>query len=410
VKKTPYAGLSILDPGEPLSEDNGAFTGRDRSTIDHLLEVGSKTHRHNGLPGLANPAVAASAVVIASAGTIPSSLSISLGYTLEDSVAGETMLSPVVVVSTPPPMGAPQAPPVAAVNTAEGELLVNTYYYAVTFADGEGGETPLGPAATAQRQPGFANSQVELSDLTDGMEAAGAAGWRLYRAIGGNAYNLLATGDSSEDTFVDDGSHSLDCSTHPPAGDENTTAGTSALEVTLPAEFEDGVEFLNLYASITGDFSGGAFLARFPVASAGATTVFSTLSLGSLSPPPVNLSIGGAHKIDPDDELIDWHWKRPVGKVSELPTEEEGTEEGDVRIVLEKATAYLFAEGVWKQWQGGSGASELLEGSGMGFVYAGEDLTTERPEGYECVTWMTKGKGEEEPENMAEHDMLVALP
>lgn len=409
MKKTPFAGLSMLDPGDPLSEDNGAFTGRDRGTIDHLLEIGSKTHRHNGLSGLDNPVVPASAVIVPSAGAIPSNLSISLGYTLEDSVAGETMLSPVSVVSTPPPVGLPQLPPVAVVSTAAGTLLVNTYYYAVTFTDGEGGETSLGPAATAQRQPGFANSQAELSGLTAGMEAAGAVGWRLYRAIGGNAYNLLASGGAGEDTFIDDGSHSLDCSTHPPAGEENTTAGTSTLEVTLPSAFEPGTEFINVYASIAGDFSGGAFLARFPAASAGATAVFQTLSLGSLSPPPVNLSIGGAHKIDPDDELIDWHWKRPVSLAAELPTEEEGAEEGDVRIVITETKAYLFSGGEWKTWVGGSGASELLEEAGMGYVFCGEELSKPRPTGFACITWMTTGEPGE-PENMAEHDILIELP
>jgi hypothetical protein len=409
VKKTPFAGLSQLDPGEPLSDDNGAFTGRDPATADHFLELGAKTHRHTGEDGLPTPASAGSATVVPSGGSIPPGLTITLGYTFEDAVGGETMVSPLTAVSTLGPVGSPQAPPVAVVNTAAGTLLVNTYYYAVTFTDGEGGETSLGPAATAQRQPGFPNSQAELSGLTNGMVAAGADGWRLYRAIGGNSYNLLASGDETEDTFIDDGTHSLDCSTHPPPGDENTTKGISTLLVTLPSATPVGTSFLNLYASITGEFSGGSLLGRLPAASAGAVSVFHTLELLDFVPPPVNRSIGGAHQIDPDKELIDWHWKRPVEKFAELPTAEEGAVEGDVRMVTEERKAYLFHEGEWKTWVGGSGSAELLEEFGMGFIFVNEDLTKARPPGFACVTWMTKGEPGT-PENMAEHDILIEVP
>ncbi len=356
MKKTPFAGLSLLDPGESLSDDNGAFTTRDPRTTDHFLEIGAKTHRHNEEPGLANPAAPPSAGIIASGGAIPSNLSISLAYTFEDAIGGETMASPITVVSTPGPVGAPQAPPVAAVSTAAGELLVNTYYYALTFSDGEGGETPLGPAATAQRPPGFPMGQVELSGLAAGLAGAGAVEWRLYRAVGGNAYNLLATGDGSEDTFIDDGTHSLDCSTHPPAGETNTTAGISTLLVTVPSIIPEPerTPFINLYASITGDFGGGSLLGRFPLASAGNVASFPTLTLGELSPPPVNLSIGGAHKIDPDTELIDYHWKRPVKTLGELFAVAD-PEEGDVRMVTGTGNAYYWTGSQWKKWNSGGG-------------------------------------------------------
>jgi hypothetical protein len=407
MKLSLFAGLTILEPGESLSTNNGSFTARDRETIDRLLEVGAKTHRHNGNPGLLNPGEAPEAVVLASAGTIGPGLSISVGYTWEDEQGGETMLSPVTVVSTPGAMPAPQFVPSGVADYSGGSLMVNTYFYAITYTDGEGGETSIGPAVTVERQPGFASGQVNLSQLSFNMEAVGAVGWRLYRATGGGTYNLLATGDVSEDTFTDDGTHSLDCDTHPPAVESNTTNGSNSLEVTLPSAISG--TFVNVYASISGDFNGGAFLGQYPLASAGAVVTYPALNFLPVSPPPVNLAIGGAHQIDPDTELIDWHWKRPVQEFSELPSEEEGTEEGDVRIVITEGKAYLFREGEWKTWVGGSGASELLEGAGMGFVFADEDLTTLRPEGFACVTWMTKGEPGE-PENMAEHDILIELP
>lgn len=345
MRKTPFAGLLVPEPGESISEDNGSFF-TDRDTIDHLLEVGTKTHRHNGLAGLANPIVAPGVSVVASGGTIPADQSISVGYTLEDANGGETMLSNVTVVSTPPPVQAPGAAPGGAFASDAGSLLVNTYFYVLTFTDGEGGETPFGASLQVERPPGFASGHIELSNLTFGMEEAGATGWRLYRAVGGAAYGLLATGGIGDDTFDDDGSVGLDCSQHPPV-EENTTVGINQLMVTLPSAGLGSAAFINLYATVTGDFSGGSFLAQAPVASAGMTMIFSVLELGEESPPDVNLSIGGAHQIDPDTELLDWHWKRPVATVEDLP---EDAEEGDVRAILgaSRPTLFQFLDGEWQ--------------------------------------------------------------
>jgi hypothetical protein len=357
MKKTLFAGLTVLEPGESLDTDSGAFTGSDREVEDRLFHIGAKTHRHNGLAGLGNPATPLGASIIASAGTIPAALDISLGYTLEDETGGETMLSPIVTVSTPPLVSAPPAAPSAAASYAGGSLLVNTYFYAQTFTDGEGGETPLGPAVTVERQPGFASGKITVSNLTFGLEAAGAKGWRLYRAIGGGSYSLIATGGAASHSFTDDGTVSAECDVHPPAGEENTTLGVGTLLLTLPSGGLSSATAINVYASVTGDFGGGSLLGSFPVASAGHTAAFASLELSSLSPPPVNRSIGGAHQIDPDTELIDWHWKRPTDTVPDLPA---SAEEGDVRMVssFSTPTAYVFHNGKWEIWQaGGSGTT-----------------------------------------------------
>lgn len=456
MKKSLFAGLSILEPGEPLSDESGAFTGGDREVIDRLLEVGAKTHRHNGASGVATPSVAPAISLVASGGTIPASTTISVGYTLEDGLRGETMLSPSSAISTPGAIQAPPAAPVAVVSTASGNLMVNTYYYALTFTDGEGGETPLGAAVAAQRQPGFPLSQVELSGLTNGLVAAGAKGWRLYRAVGGAAYNLLATGGVGTTTFIDDGTHSLDCSTHPLAGSENTTTGVSQLKVTLPSVSDSNVAFINVYASITGDFSGGSLLGRFPVASAGKVAFFAALSLEAQSPPPVNRSIGGAHLIDPDTELLEWHWKRPVLASAALGSGALG----DVRMVESTGALYgvlspLASAANPSQWTKlasatGTGLSVLLasgsavapiEGSGitkleligsgginiagsvaggtfkgtlegeaatlgqegMGVLSHGTNASATRPKAFRQYTWI----GTVKPNNMVNNDIWV---
>jgi len=382
MKKSLFAGLSVLEPGEPISDENGAFAGVDRESIDRLLELGAKTHRHTGTNGVAAPSATASGGLIASGGSVPASTTISIGYTFEDGARGETTISPLAAISTPGAVEAPPSAPIAKVSTASGNLLVNTYYYALTFTDGGGGETPLGAAVAAQRQPGFPSSQVELSGLNNGLVAAGAAGWRLYRAVGGGAYNLLATGGPSEATFIDDGTHSLDCSTHPPAGSENTTQGVSQLTVTLPNVPDPSIAFINVYASITGDFSGGSLLGRFPSSSGGRVAVFKSLELGTTSPPPVNRSIGGAHQIDPDTELLEWHWKRPVVASGALGS---GTL-GDVRLVESTGSFYgVLASGGASAAPGWTKLASAGGGAGGSIAVIASGLTVSPAEELELI-------------------------
>lgn len=409
MEKTPFIGLTVLEPNESIYADNSAFITRDRREIDRGLHIGIKTHRHDGSAGLSNPAIAPSGLVIGSGGTIPAGISLTLGYTLEDASGGETLISPTALVTTPLPFQAPQVAPVGVLDTSAGELDVDTFTYAVSWSDGEGGETPLGPSVTVSRDPGFAEARIKLSGLDVGMAEAGAASWRLYRARSGGIFVLLATGAGS--TFNDDGTVAAQCDVNPPTFNVNTTGSINQLQFFIPTgSAVVGATWINLYASQSGDFAESCLLAQVPVGSAGAAPVFSSLELLDAQPPDVNRSYGGANKIDPDKELIDWHWKRPVEKVGDLPTEGEGAEEGDVRMVTEEQKAYVFSEGEWKPWQGGGGSNELLEQAGMGFVYCGGDLTKLRPVGFACVTWMTEGTGEEEPEKMAEHDVLISLP
>lgn len=355
MKKTTFAGLTELDISESILEDNGAFTGRDRVTTDRFIQIGAKTHRHDGSEGIGNPTNAPSATVVASGGTLEAELSMSVGYTAQDDQRGETLLSPVSVVTTEGPLSAPVITPSAVVDYEAGSLVQDNYYYGITYVDSEGGETPLGPVAVAIRQPGYENARVLLSGLNANMEAAGATAWRLYRQRSGGVFAYLASGTVSE--YEDDGSVSPICDTNPPSDNFNTTNSINSLLITLPeaGDLPEETEFINVYLSQTGEFSGQTFLEQYPVSSAGATILFTALELEDQQPPDVNTSIGGAAKIDPDTELEDWPWKRAVKSFASLP---EPAEHGDVRVVLDEDKAYEYtSENAWKPFSGGGGAS-----------------------------------------------------
>lgn len=371
-EKSIFAGLQVLSPSDSIATDNFAALGRDRKEIDRALKIGVKTHRHDGSEGLTDPTATPSGEVIGSGGEIAGGLGISLAYTLQDLNGGETLLSPVETVSTPGPLEVPLVAPAAEFDSSSGVLLIDTYTYALTYTDEEGGETPVGPSVTVDRPPGYENGRIKLTELDSGMEAAGAKGWRLFRARGGGQYVLLATGEVGESEFIDTGEIEPDCNTHPPSDNINTTNQINQLKVTIPDDLIiEEATFINLYASLTGEFGEASLLEQFPVSSAGENAFFDSLEFADQQPPDRNRSYGGAPKIDPDTELLNFHWKQPVESVGELPS--EGNEEGDVRAILnaETPTIYMYLEGEWQLIQTGGGGGAAVE---MVDLFAGTEL------------------------------------
>lgn len=404
MRKTLFAGLTALSPDEAVTADNGAFTGRDRDTIDRLLELGAKTHRHDGSLGLQDPPSPMGASAIASGGTLAAGEEFSLAYTLEDDDGGETLLAPVVSFATPQPISAPFAALAGeAVYEEGGDLPTDTYYYAYTFVDGSGGETPIGPARGVERQPGFAEAKVVLSGFTAPMASAGAAGWRLYRAVGGGDFGYLASGTT--DSFTDDGSIEANCDLTPLPDEVNTTNGDNSFEIILPSAdvFVSSATAINVYMSNNGEFVGDVLLEQFPLSSAGLKVLYRSIDLLEGQPPDVSTSIGGASLIDPDTELLDWHWKRPVTASASLPSGVLG----DVRLVLNPDFE------LWGLPKDGSGpadwtpvGSAIAAEEGMGVIVHGENPNVARGVRYKQYTWI----GSVEPNDMAEFDIYVETP
>lgn len=314
MRKTDFAGLTELDAGEPLTTDGGSFTGRDRDTIDHFLEVGAKTHRHDGHAPLANPQTPPTMGAQGAGGNLAPDTTITACYTLLDVDGGETLPSPVGSVTTPDVIDPPNAAPTATVDYTAGGLLVDTYTYAATLTDDSGGETPAGPSVTVTRQPGSLTAQVLIEDLATLVAGSdGATGWRLYRAKGDSALEFLASGDSFTDAFLDDGNTSLVYDQSPPP-DNNTTNATAQVTVNVPSAAVAGSNGWRLYVAIDGDFTSPSLVGGDrPLTDAGQDIVIGELDPDPGAPPDVSTSVGGAEKILATRDIDFTGWTDPNG-------------------------------------------------------------------------------------------------
>lgn len=336
---TPFAGLTELEPQDPLSTDNSSFQARNPSIIDRYLEVGAVSHRHDDHDPLGNPDAQPSAFASATGGVIPASSVFFIGYTLLDDESGETEISPVVTVSTGPPLDPPSNAPSATVEYTGGSLIAGSYYYGLTLVDADGGETELSDVTSVVREPGFPSGQVQLGGLDTDMIALGAAGWRLWKAIGGGAWGLLAQGTDS--TYTDDGTVNADCTQSPPDTGQSTTNSTNSIGVTVPSGQASGASGFSIYASPEGDFATACLVGSYPASDAGTEIVFDNFFFEDEIPPRVSTTLAGAKQIDPDQDILDWSWKRSVDTYADLPSGDAG----DARITTDTGQIYVAPDG-----------------------------------------------------------------
>jgi hypothetical protein len=360
---TSFAGLTVLTPQDPLSTDGASFQSRNPVITDQLLRIGAVTHRHDGHLALANPTTDAAISVASAGGSIPSDLGIFVCYSLVDPDGGETLPTTPQTVTTHSALATPDGAPTLTIGHASGSLLAGNYSYAVTVVDGLGGETALGGVASITVPPGFAATEIAVSGLL--AIASGGAGYRLWRSIDGNGWALIF--DGVIDAIVDDGSFCADTSMRPPSSTSSRTNATSLLKVTVPA-LPSGASRFRVYGSTDGSFSMPSLLADLPAASAGVELNFPALTFLSGAPPHTSRALPGADQIDPDTDLLDWHWKRPVETVAALPSGEYG----DVRLVMTPSPrAYAYGSA----WTGlGQVGPQGVSGSGSIRIYSGSSL------------------------------------
>lgn len=340
--KTSFAGLTALEAGEALSLDGYSFQALNPLIIDRLLKLGARTHRHDEHAGLVNP-IDVPTLELVSDGTLPPDADISVGYTLVDSQGGETLMAPVAQVTTSPALEAPDVAPLWDVSALGGHIVAGTYVYVLTLTD-PNGETTAGPSFFVNVDPGTDTNMVTISGLTDIVDSVdGATGWRLYKSGATGQPHFLAAGGQSLDYVEDDGLLCADCNVVPPQ--QNTTSVAQGVEFTVPVtttNAQTGVVAYRIYASIGGAFESPSFVEQR--ADFGTLILYRQIVVEPGAPPDVNTSYDGAQKIDPDTEIVDWHWKRPVADESALPYP---AEEGDVRVTLDDGEFFVFRTDQW---------------------------------------------------------------
>lgn len=353
--RTPFAGLELLAPGEPLSTDGFRFTAIDPRIIDRLLQIGAVTHKHDAHAPVENPGAAPTIATAPAGGAIQSDTTVYAAYTWVDEDGGETLPSEAVNVTTRAGLEAPTGAPTLAVDYAAGTLLAANYDYAITVTDGAGGETTIGPAETITVEPGHEKAEVKVTGLKALMEAAGGSKWRLWRRQNGGVWYLMKEGNTAE--VVDNGALVGDCTVQPP--NSTTAHGTSTITVKVAGGAPARVVSFNLYLSTDAAFPSPCFIANYPLSELGKAIVFTALEALDGEPPLISQSYPGASKIDPDVDMIAWPWKRPVANAAALPA--EGNADGDVRVTLDNHFLHIY-DGVGKKWEtltGGGGGETL---------------------------------------------------
>lgn len=376
MNKTDFAGLTVLAPGEPLSTDGYAFQSTDRVILDRLLRIGARLHRHDGHDALPDPTDQLETEALTTGGTIAADAEIIATYTLVDEYGGETLpAEPVGIATTAslfPPLSSPETE-VQAFAGAEGGLRPGIVYYAITFLDAAGVETTPGPAVQVDIEPEAPEVdtegdgtlptafQVVISGLADLAAAEeGAAGWRLYKANGLGTMYLLAEGSVNMDSVTDDGTLCLDCTDTAPT--TNDTNGTNSIVLTVPdspSNNAEGAVAFRVYMSYGSSLANPSFIEERPLTDLGVPLNYGSILALQGTPPDVSTAIAGAEKIDPDTDLLDFPFKRPVATYNDLP---EGAQ-GDMRVTLDDGRLWVVkpiegAEGPagWSQIQGTGGA------------------------------------------------------
>lgn len=324
---TQFAGLSAPDPGEAPTSD---FLYKNPDLTDQFLKIGAVTHRHNAHLPLQDPVTPLSGGAVASAGTLTASANFWLTYTLLDAQNGETKMATPLELSTGPQIPAPTITPSGAVDNTGGIMPAGNYFYARTLVDAAGGETTLGPTAQVYIDPGFPSAQVDFTGFAADL-VGGAVAWRLWRSYEGEDWHLVT--QLATNTFTDAGFDPPDNPARPP--DTNTTDETNTLFVDIPTVAEEpaigSATAIRIYLGTDNSFLSPALIKQVPIACAGATFLITSPATTNGSPPHVSTSVRGAAKIDPDTDILDWHWKRPVATYAALGSGEYG----DARITLD---------------------------------------------------------------------------
>jgi hypothetical protein len=358
---TPFAGLTALDENDPITVDGGSFLIENPRITDHFLQIGAVTHRHDGHASLPNPSAPPTGAAAATGGQLGDGDYV-IAYTVLDAAGGETTPAPAITLSVGGGVGSPNIAPDATLDNTQGIMPDGDYFYAVTYTDGAGGETTIGPSTFVYVDPGFASAAVALSGLS--TELTVTMQWRLWRSYEGADWHLVSQG--ATDTYLDAGFDPPDNPARPP--EQDTTNQRASLQLTLPtAATEPAIAqgtAIKIYLAPDTTFANPCLYTQVPVASGGATLTITSDAIQEGSPPHVSTSVRGAAQINPDTDISNWYWKSPVDTAAHLPM--IANNDGDARITRDTDQIWIWdnTDGIWQQWNPGGGVLASSQQSG----------------------------------------------
>lgn len=232
--KTDRWKLTVLEPGDDLSEDGYAFVGRDRHFLDSILRWAAEEHRHTGESADEIELDPPELNLDTSEGGIPGGERVRYKYTLVDANGFESAASGESYIDTPDAVIEPGAP-VINYEDSGGSHIPGQYFYVLSaYQDFSTSETLATNTASLYVEPGSNSNSITLilPDLPDG-----ATGFNVYRrAPGRTKYFFLESVDldvaTPPEEYVDDNSVDEDCDRSLPT--ENSTYSTNTITVTYP--------------------------------------------------------------------------------------------------------------------------------------------------------------------------------
>jgi hypothetical protein len=305
---TTFAGLAAPEPGEGSTQVlNGEFVYRNPDLIDQLLRIGAVAHRHDGHAGLPSPTHPLTLAPGVAVGALNAATTYWMTYTAVDQYGGETLPAPPASAITGGQVDPPSFAPSAGVDFNGGIMPAGNYAYTLTYTDGKGGETPIGPVTWVYIDPGHASAEVQLVGLDAELTSHGgdASEWRMWRSYEGADWHLVTQSGAS--AFTDAGFDPPDNPARPPDG--NTTGIVpGSLLMTLPSSDAAiaSASSIKIYLSTIQDFYSPALFETVPIACAGTTISVTNAQTANGEPPHSNLSLPGAAKINGPTEVLGW--------------------------------------------------------------------------------------------------------
>lgn len=305
--QTVYYGLSTLEAGDRLSDDDYKYTTRDRRIIDRAGYLGAEGHVHDGDDAdVVDPEDTLGYTIDTSSGYLPSGKTARYKFTWVDEHGAETAASPEIAVTLPSALTTPGVPVLTRALTG-GTMLAGQYFYMLSaWETVNTQETTAGRRAWMTLPSGTSTGEITITFPT---LPPGADGFNIYkRGPGGNQFVFLDSVDLSVATpptaYVDDGT--VDCNVVRTAPRTNSTLSGNSVELSLPGStpaapdgytwkvyrtFQLGDWEHSLLHWVTEETSEGSGIITPTLTDTGTTT-----SQGE--PPEVSEIIGSPEKID----------------------------------------------------------------------------------------------------------------